>query len=283
MQPRPIVALSAAFKTLAPGGHLCSLHDHVSEELAVAVHFLRTGLERGEKCIYVAGEGTGQQIRQALLDSGVDVAAAIRRKALVLTTVAAARLKGNSFDPYRMLLFWKSAGEGARREGFPAVRGASGMGWVLRSVPETRRWVEYEARLTTLTEEVSCTVLCQWDRRLCSPGLLIDAVRMHPMLIHEAALCRNSLHAPDQHAAGTDDGLLEKMLSTVRDRQRLEGIVRRQRQRLIRSHRTEHELRAAQAELARTARMMTLGELTASIAHEVAQPLASVLANTIII
>jgi PAS domain S-box-containing protein len=41
----------------------------------------------------------------------------------------------------------------------------------------------------------------------------------------------------------------------------------------------EQSLQAAKAELARVARIATVGELTASIAHEVTQPLASVLAN----
>ena len=41
----------------------------------------------------------------------------------------------------------------------------------------------------------------------------------------------------------------------------------------------EQSLQAARAELARVARIATVGELTASIAHEVTQPLASVLAN----
>jgi len=41
----------------------------------------------------------------------------------------------------------------------------------------------------------------------------------------------------------------------------------------------EQALRKAQAELARVTRVTTLGELTASIAHEVNQPLAAVIAN----
>ncbi|MBB5711837.1 PAS domain-containing sensor histidine kinase [Sphingomonas xinjiangensis] len=41
----------------------------------------------------------------------------------------------------------------------------------------------------------------------------------------------------------------------------------------------EHELARVQADLAHAARVATLGELTASIAHEVNQPLAAVLAN----
>jgi PAS domain S-box-containing protein len=47
----------------------------------------------------------------------------------------------------------------------------------------------------------------------------------------------------------------------------------------IRADHAEQALRDAQAELARVTRVTTLGELTASIAHEVNQPLAAVIAN----
>jgi PAS domain S-box-containing protein len=47
----------------------------------------------------------------------------------------------------------------------------------------------------------------------------------------------------------------------------------------IRADHAEQELREAQAELAHVTRITTLGELTVSIAHEVNQPLAAVVAN----
>jgi PAS domain S-box-containing protein len=47
----------------------------------------------------------------------------------------------------------------------------------------------------------------------------------------------------------------------------------------IRADHAEEELRKAQMELAHVTRITTLGELTASIAHEVNQPLAGVVAN----
>jgi PAS domain S-box-containing protein len=47
----------------------------------------------------------------------------------------------------------------------------------------------------------------------------------------------------------------------------------------IRADHAEHALREAQAELAHVTRVTTLGELTASIAHEVNQPIAAVIAN----
>ena len=43
--------------------------------------------------------------------------------------------------------------------------------------------------------------------------------------------------------------------------------------------RSEEELRNTQAELARMMRVMTIGQLTASIAHEVSQPLSGIIMN----
>ena len=43
--------------------------------------------------------------------------------------------------------------------------------------------------------------------------------------------------------------------------------------------RTEEDLQVTRTELARVARITTIGELTASIAHELKQPLAAVVAN----
>ena len=47
----------------------------------------------------------------------------------------------------------------------------------------------------------------------------------------------------------------------------------------IRAEQAEEALRKAQAELAHVTRVTTLGELTASIAHEITQPLAAVISN----
>src|SRR6267142_1043113 len=56
------------------------------------------------------------------------------------------------------------------------------------------------------------------------------------------------------------------------------GLVIFQRS-ITKRKRTEEELRKAHAELAHVARVTTLGELTASIAHEVNQPLAAIVTN----
>ena len=59
----------------------------------------------------------------------------------------------------------------------------------------------------------------------------------------------------------------------------LEDTKRRLEQDVLERTRAEEALRETQAELAHVTRVMTLGEMTASIAHEVNQPLAAVVIN----
>jgi signal transduction histidine kinase len=61
-------------------------------------------------------------------------------------------------------------------------------------------------------------------------------------------------------------------------RRRLEAALRESEERRRADH-AEQALHQAQVELARVTRVLTLGELTASIAHEVNQPLAGVVTN----
>ena len=54
-QTTPLVA---ALEQLGPHDHLCSIYESPQEHYAVAVPFIRIGLDRGEKCIYIADDGT---------------------------------------------------------------------------------------------------------------------------------------------------------------------------------------------------------------------------------
>ena len=69
------------------------------------------------------------------------------------------------------------------------------------------------------------------------------------------------------------------ILTSLHDQQgKLIGFAKITRD-LTESRRAEEAVQAAQAELARVVRATTLGELTASIAHEINQPLAAIVNN----
>src|SRR3979409_1072106 len=99
MTTTPGTSLLTALEQLAPHDHLCSVYESPEEHFAVAIPFIRIGLDRGEKCIYIADDGTEPDVRDALYAEGIDVERAIAIGSLVLERKEAAYLKNGSFDP----------------------------------------------------------------------------------------------------------------------------------------------------------------------------------------
>jgi signal transduction histidine kinase len=267
--------LEAALHALAPGGHVCSMDEGDFEQLELVVTFLRIGLERGEKCVYIADRGTERRLEQRLYALGVDVGAALRNNALVLISPEEAHLGGDSFDPYRMFTLWKSLSSRAGREGFARLRGATDMHWILRAAPGPQRWQAYERHLTQLASDTECLLLCQYHRPSFRAEHLLDVIRTHPSVIHGGTLAQNIYYVPSEAGSQADPYVseLEKLLLDIRRREHADYTGRK------RALDAEATLRATQSELLRVSRLTTLGELTASIAHEVNQPLAAIIAH----
>jgi chemotaxis family two-component system sensor kinase Cph1 len=89
-QPTPLVS---ALQQIDPHDHLCSIYENQEEQFSVAIPFIHIGLDRGEKCIYVADDGTEDVVREAMHAEGIDVERAVASRALVLTTKEQTYLK----------------------------------------------------------------------------------------------------------------------------------------------------------------------------------------------
>ena len=64
IRPAQASPLIAALEQLGPHDHFCSICESPQEHYAVAIPFIRIGLDRGEKCIYIADDGTVGDVRQ---------------------------------------------------------------------------------------------------------------------------------------------------------------------------------------------------------------------------
>jgi signal transduction histidine kinase len=274
--------LIAALEQLGPHDHLCSIYESPEEHYAVAIPFIRVGLDRGEKCIYIADDGMVGDVREAMQSKGIDVDRAISSNALVLVTKEQAYLEHGSFHPDWMSIFWKEATQLAISEGFSALRATGETEWVQKWVQREdrglERWMEYESRLAHTVAENNCSALCQYNRRLFPPELILDVIRTHPVVVNGGTVSRNLYYVPPDEFLGTNQTSreVERLLTNIRERERVEDALREQ---LTERRRAAEELRKTQVELAHVARVMSMGELVASIAHEVNQPLGAIVTN----
>jgi PAS domain S-box-containing protein len=250
--------LIAALEQLGPHDHFCSIYESPQEHYAVAIPFIRIGLDRGEKCIYIADDGTVGDVRQAMQSEGIDVDRAIASKALVLATKEQAYLEHGSFHPDWMFTFWKEATQLAMSEGFSALRATGETEWVLRGGRGLERWMEYESKLTHTLSESNCSALCQYNRRLFPPELILDVIRTHPMVVYGSTVCRNLYYVPPDEFLGTNQTAreVERLLTNIRERERVEDALREQ---LTERRRAEEEQRRSEAYLAEGQRISHTG------------------------
>jgi hypothetical protein len=201
------------------GDHVCALYSTREEQLAAAVEYIRCGLGRGERCLYVVGEHTPDEFREGLRAAGIDVEREEARGALLLLTKHEGHLKGGSFDPDRMIGMLHAAVKDALDAGFAGLCAAGDMSWLLDEADGSERIAEYEARLNVFYPSSRALGLCLYNRDRLPPETLDHCLATHPHVRLEGnILLANPFYEAPQRAAvrKADRGALRAKLEWLK-------------------------------------------------------------------
>jgi two-component system, chemotaxis family, sensor kinase Cph1 len=179
------------------GDHVCSLYDTQEEQIAVAAAYVAEGLNRGERCLYVADSPTALYLFCESLDRfGVDSRGAVDKGALLLATKHEAHLIDGRFDCERMLRLLGDAVEKALDDGFVGLRTCGDMSWLLDNAPGSTQVVEYESLLSQFFQSVRAVGMCQYDVRRVQAALVDHALATHPTVVVEKRHKHNPFYVP---------------------------------------------------------------------------------------
>ncbi len=183
---------------LASGDHACSIYDTDEEHRIVSTRFVRQGLERNEKVLYVADARAPGDVLDCLRGGGLDPRPYLETGQLAILTVADAHLRDGAFVPDRMISMLRQECARALEEGYDGLRTTGEMSWALRRLPGADRLVEYESRLNDFFRGSRCVAICQYDRRLFSPELLLRVLAAHPVAVIGAEAFDNVHYIPPE-------------------------------------------------------------------------------------
>ena len=164
------------------GDHVCTLYSTPEEQLNAAIEYIRGGLTRGERCLYICCEHDVKQFRRALIDAGIDADAEERRTALILLTKHDGHLKDGAFDPAAMIKTLTAAVSDALEAGFAGLCAAGDMTWLLDEAPGSDRLVEYESQLNHFYKSNRALGLCQYNRKTLPAAVLDPCLATHQHL-----------------------------------------------------------------------------------------------------
>jgi len=172
-----------AISDLQAGDHACCLYESEEEHRALLTPYLRQGLERGEKVVYIVDARTAETVVGYLRDDGVQVEIYLRSGQLSILTVKEAYLRDGAFSPDGMIALLGDETKRALEEGYTAFRVTGEMTWALQGVPGSERLMEYESNLNDFFVDSKAIGLCQYDRRRFDPAILLGALATHPIAV----------------------------------------------------------------------------------------------------
>jgi len=188
--------LVSAIGKLGVHDHLCLIYETQEEQFSAVIPFIKIGVERGEKCVYIVDDNTAEMVINGMKGAGIDVESAVEAGRLAIVSKQEAYLKQGYFDPDWMIGFLKRAVDEAKAAGFSALRITGEMTWVLSGDPGTERLMEYEAKLNYFIAENDLLALCQYNRNRFSPEIIKGVIDTHPLVIYGGCSVQELLLRP---------------------------------------------------------------------------------------
>jgi hypothetical protein len=240
--------------------HFAIIYDNPDEQLDFIVPYLRLGMQRGEKSVYIYDDNSAETVIAAMERHGIDVGAATSSGALSIITKNHAYLKNGDFDPDWMIDFLAQAVEDAKKEGFPAVRASGEMTWALGPAGDAHdRLIEYECKLNAFFDGYDMGGICQYNRRRFNAQTLMHVIHTHRRLVFRGDVCENPYYIPTEILQGEREGMGE--------------AVRRLLESMAENTRLRRELEAESEALRRSEKAAVAGRMAAILAHQINNPL----------
>ena len=176
--------------------HICAFFNGFDEQHRVLRSFIKEGFERGDKAFHIVDPELRETHLSRLTDAGIDVEQAVASGQLELRRWQDAYLRDDRFDQDGMLVLLEEVLQSGAAAGYPLTRFVSRVEPSLLDKAGVERWLEYESRVNYVVSQHSDPVICTYDLANLSGGMMLDLLRVHPVVIVGGVLQENPFFVP---------------------------------------------------------------------------------------
>src|SRR6266481_6370151 len=248
------------------GAHFCLFYETKQDLLDTLISYCKSGLEREEYCLWIVAEPfTIEEAGAALKNAVPDLDRYFAGSRLEIVPARDWFLQGGAFDGKRLTASWYEKLASLSARGYPGMRITGDTTWL--SKKEWTHFCDYEDGLNEVIGNQRLAVLCTYPLAACGAPQILDVVRTHQFVLARRHGSWDVLETATLKRAKAElKGHNEELEQRVEERT---GELKR----------ASEALHEAQTQLAHVNRVTTVGQLAASITHEINQPLAAVVNN----
>ncbi len=255
------------------GTHFCHFYETKDDLLETLLSFFKVGLEAGEFCAWVVSEPlTEEEVWRALARAVPGLGRYVSDQSIEVLKARDVYLAGGEINLHRIISNWSAKLERALSRGYQGIRVSGNTAWL-----EQKHWrdfMEYETELNRGIGDQPMLVLCTYPLTTCGATEFLDVAGTHQFAVAKRRGRWEVVETPQLTQAKAEIARLNQDLEqrVLERTTELEAAIADQK-------RASEALQEAQKALAHVTRLTTISELTASLAHEVNQPLAAIEVN----
>jgi signal transduction histidine kinase len=262
------------------GTHFFLFHETTEDLMDACIPYFRAGLTSRELCVWAIGDPlTEEEVRYCLKDAIPGFEDFFESRSIEIVRGREWYMTGGDLDLEKVTRGWKQKMERALNGGYAGLRLSADTAWLDKR--DWKEFCEYEKEVNDSILDTPMLALCTYPLPGSAAAEILDVMRTHQFAIARRNKGWEVVETSELKQAKAEILKLNSELErrvvertgqlTAANEELLKQMSERQR--------AEDALCTAQAELMRVTRVTAMGELAASIAHEVTQPLTGIVTN----
>jgi C4-dicarboxylate-specific signal transduction histidine kinase len=262
------------------GTHFFMFYETKEDLLDTLVPYFKAGLETGELCLWVVSEPlTEDEARDALRESVTEFERYVADHSIEILRGRQYYFSDSDLDLERVIRSWAEKTDSAVARGYAGLRLSGSTAWLERQ--HWKAFSDYENTVNNFISNWRMMALCTYPLAGSTAAEILDVARTHQFAIARRnrgweVVETSALKEAKSEIKKLNDELERRVIDRTRQ---LAAANEEMRKEMIERQRAEEALLEAQAELARVTRALDMGEVVATIAHEVNQPLTAIVTN----
>lgn len=262
------------------GTHFFLFHETKEDLLDTLVPYFKAGLEGKELCIWAISEPlTEIEVRHALRKEIPNFDAYEHDQSMHIVHGREWYMTADDLDLEKVTRGWNQKIEFALTRGYAGLRLSADTAWLEKK--DWKQFSDYEDEVNHSIDGQPMIALCSYPLIGSAAAEILDVARTHQFAIARRnkrweVVETSELKQAKREIQRLNDELEQRVVERTRQLMNANEELKRQ---IAERQRAEEALGAARAELAHATRVTAMGEMVASIAHEVTQPLTGMITN----